>query len=81
MKNLLKLIGWLIALAILAKAGLWAWDNFTNDSRPAPRQQVLDIDKDCRMDADSGSCICRHRQTGERLKIDYSECVSLARGN
>ena len=54
MKNLVKLIGWLIALAILAKAGLWAWDNFTNDRRQGPRQQVVDIDKDCRQDADSG---------------------------
>ena len=81
MKNLVKLIGWLIALAILAKAGLWAWENFISDSRQGPRQQVVDIDKDCRQDADSGQCICRHRRTGERLKIDYAECVSRARGN
>ena len=81
MKNLLNIIAWIIVFFLVYKGLMWAYGEFGGGKHSASQQQVLDIDKDCRMDADSGSCICRHRQTGERLKIEYNECVSLVRGD
>lgn len=80
MKNLIRLIGWLIILALVVKGGMWGYENFISGGTQDRQQPVLDIDKNCRENADTGQCICRHRQTGERLKIVYEECVSLARG-
>lgn len=81
MKNLLNIIAWFIVFALAAKGIMWAYEEFGGGGRTASGAEVVDIDKDCRQDADSGQCICRHRRTGERLKIDYGECVSRARGN
>ena len=81
MKNLLNIIFWIIIFALVAWGIMWAYEEFGDGGQKAAANQVVDIDKDCRQDADSGQCICRHRQTGERLKIDYQECVSRARGD
>lgn len=81
MKNLLNIIVWIIVFVLVAKGIMWAYEELGGGKQVAPGRQVLDIDKDCRTDADSGSCICRHRQTGERLKIEYQECVSLVRSD
>jgi cytoskeletal protein RodZ len=76
MGNLLSLL----VLAALAWAAWWAWQTFTAaDRAPATPTEVLDIDKQCRVFADSGQCMCRHRRTDERLSVPYEECVALAR--
>lgn len=80
MRKLVRTLGLVILIIILSKVVLWAWGEFLAGRQSGSQQQTLDIDKDCRMDADTGSCICRHRRTGERLSIPYDECVSLVRG-
>ena len=70
----------LLVLAALAWGAWWAWQTY---SAPEPTAagpaNVLDIDKKCRVFADSGQCMCRHRRTDERLSVPYDECVELAR--
>jgi hypothetical protein len=78
-----KAIYWavqIIVLALLIKFGLWAYQNYRADGRGQEQQEVLDIDKECLMDADTGFCVCRHRWTQERLKVSREECVSLTQG-
>jgi hypothetical protein len=75
-------ITWLIRIAVvvlLVKAGMWGYEQLPASGRQQPQQQVLDIDKACRIFADSGQCVCRHRRTNRVLDIPYDECVSLAR--
>lgn len=70
----------LAILAALAWGAWWAWQAFSGGGRPAAAPgQVLDIDKQCRVVADTGQCLCRHARTGERLQVPYDECVTLAR--
>lgn len=81
MKNLLNIIAWIIVFVLVAKGIMWAYEEFGGGGRSSAQSEVVDIDKDCRQDADSGQCICRHRRTGERLKIGYNECAARARGD
>ena len=70
----------LLLLAALVAAAWWAWQAFIAPGRAvATPTEVLDIDKRCRVFADSGQCVCRHRRTGERLSVPYDECVERAR--
>ena len=68
----------IILLALLIKAGMWAYQHYGAGGK-AQRQEVLDVDKDCKVIPDTGQCFCRHRWTNERLTVPYRECVSLAR--
>lgn len=77
-------ITWLIRIAIvvlLVKAGMWAYEQRPSGGRTQPQEQVLDIDKACRIFADSGQCVCRHRRTNQVLAVPYNECVALARNS
>ena len=67
----------LIVLAI--RFAWWAYQNYRPDAPAARQPEVPDIDKECRVIADTGQCICRHRWTNERLKVPYKECVALSR--
>ena len=70
----------LLVLAALAWGAWWAWQNFAQrDNGAAAQAEVLDIDKQCHVFADSGQCVCRHRRTEEPLAVPYEECVALAR--
>lgn len=69
----------IIVLALVAKAGLWAYQNYRADDRGQQQQGVLDIDKLCLLDADTAFCVCRHRWTNERLDLPHEECVERAR--
>ncbi len=67
-------------LAALAWGAWWAWQAYTSSGRTtAASGEVLDIDKQCNVIADTGQCLCRHARTGERLQVPYDECVVLAR--
>ena len=80
MRRLMGNLFSLLVLAALAWAAWWAWQTFTAaDRAPATPTEVLDIDKQCRVFADSGQCVCRHWRTDERLSVPYDECVRLAR--
>ena len=69
----------IIVLALVAKAGLWAYQNYRADDRGQQQQEVLDVDKHCLLDADTGFCVCRHRWTNERLDLPHEECMERAR--
>jgi hypothetical protein len=80
MRNAIRGLFQLLVLAALAWGAWWGWQAWDGAQRPAAPARVLDIDKACRLDADSGQCICRHERTGERLSVPYDECRRLARG-
>jgi hypothetical protein len=69
----------IIALALVVKVGLWAYEYFRPDGEPNQQQEVLDIDKRCLTDADTGFCVCRHRWTNERLDLPHEECLERSR--
>ncbi|MCW8844384.1 MAG: hypothetical protein OQK99_00995 [Gammaproteobacteria bacterium] len=69
----------IIALALAAKFGLWAYENFRADGQHQQQEEVLDIDKLCLADADTGFCVCRHRWTNERLDLPHEECLERSR--
>jgi len=76
-----KAIYWtvrVIAILLTIKLALWAYQNYWPGDQGHQQQEVFDIDKLCKMDADTGLCMCRHRRTNERLTIPHEECVSLA---
>ena len=74
-----KLFVWIVRIAVLVlivKVVLWSWEQYQLGSIEEAPQQVSDFDKVCDItNADTGSCVCTHRQTGERLKVSYEECV------
>ena len=78
--TLKKVVSWalqIVALVLAVKFALWAYEGLKPDGPSQPQQEVLDIDKKCLMDADTGFCVCRHRWTNERLDVSRDECVSL----
>ena len=70
---------WIIVAVLAYKAAMWAYQGYQAGEQ-AQQQQVLDIDKICSVTADTGQCVCHHRQTNQRLSIPYEECVSRASG-
>ena len=71
----------IIAAALMYKPVLRAYHGYTAGDQGQEQLEVLDIDKLCRVFADTGQCLCRHRRTNERLSLPYEECVSLARNH
>ena len=78
MRIVFRWLGWAITVLIIYKAATWSYDYFLASDQIPDQQDVVDIDKECRMDADTGRCICRHKRTGEYLQIPYDECKSRA---
>jgi len=78
MKIIISWIIWAVVAVLIFKAALWSYEAYRGQSRPSAQQQVFDLDKECRFQADTGACICRHRRTGERLKLPHSECKERA---
>ena len=69
----------IIAIALAIKFGLWAYQSYRAGNQGHQQLEVLDVDKLCKMDADTRQCICRHRRTNKRISVPYEECVSRAR--
>ena len=78
MRKLISGLFQILVLAAVAWGVWWGWQAFSSTGRTPPAK-VLDIDKQCRVFADSGQCICHHRQTEQPLSVPYDECVVLAR--
>ena len=70
---------WIIVAVLAYKAAMWAYQGYQSGGQ-VQQQKVLDVDKICNVTADTGQCVCRHRQTEERLSIPYEECLSRASG-
>lgn len=82
MRNLISLALKIIAVVVLVKLGMWLYEGYQADKPRKPTQNVLDIDRDCRIiAADTGQCVCRHRHSNEVLATPYDKCVALARSN
>ncbi len=80
MKTLFTWIIRLIVLALIVKVVLWSWEQYQQGGKETPSAEVNDFDKVCRItNPDLGSCVCLHRETNERLKVPYDECVQRAR--
>jgi hypothetical protein len=77
-----KIFRWLSLIAVLVLTyygAMWGYENYQAGQKKAPQGNVLDIDKECRIVADTRQCTCRHRETNERLEVHYEKCISLAR--
>lgn len=83
MRIVIRLLIWIIVALLAYKVAVWAFEKY--QSRPRSGQHsgqqevVPDSDKVCKVIADTGQCICRHRKTNDRLTLPYEECVSRAR--
>ena len=76
-----KGIYWVIRITVfvlVVKFAFWAYDAYLANNRVEQQEEVLDIDKQCLMDADTSYCMCRHRWTKERLDIPHAECMERA---
>jgi hypothetical protein len=70
----------IIVFALALKFAFWAYENYrAGGQRDQQSQVVLDVDKHCLADADTGFCVCRHRTTNQRLDLPYEECLERAR--
>jgi hypothetical protein len=79
LRNVILWIVWILVLALAIKLAAWAYENFWPDPPAETAQEVLEVDMECRVIADTGQCFCRHRWTEERLSVPYRQCVDLAR--
>ena len=79
MRKLISLALWIIAAVLAYKAAMWAYQGYQAGGQ-VQQQEVIDADKICSVTADTGQCVCRHRQTMQRLSIPYEECRSRATG-
>jgi len=77
MRKGISLVLWIIAAVLAYKATMWAYQGYQAGGQ-VQQQQVLDVEKICNITADTGQCVCRHRQTNQRISIPYEECVSRA---
>lgn len=78
MKQVIRWVIWAVMAFFVYKAALWSYDVYKTRDRTPAQQEVFDLDKECIMDADTGRCFCRHRRTGENLRLPYEECKSRA---
>jgi hypothetical protein len=78
MKNVIRWVIWVVLAVLIYKAALWSFDSYKARNRAPVQQKIPDIDKDCKMDADTGRCVCRHKRTGEPIKLPYEECKGRA---
>ena len=69
---------WIIVAAFTYKAALWVYQGYKAGEQPQQQEELLDVDKICRVIPDTGQCVCRHRETDQRLFIPYDECVTRA---
>ena len=70
---------WIIVAVLAYKAAMWAYQGYQAGGQ-VQQQEVLDVDKICNVTADTGQCVCRHRQTNQIISIPYEECRSRASG-
>ncbi|MFB3079974.1 MAG: hypothetical protein ACE1Y4_18420, partial [Lysobacterales bacterium] len=69
---------WIIAAVLTYKLALWAYQGYQESKQEHQQQEVLEFYKVCWIDADTRRCMCRHRQTKQRISMAYDECVSRA---
>lgn len=83
MRFIIRLLTWIIIALLAYKVALWAFEEFQSrqqfTKQSTQKKEVLDTDKVCKVIADTGQCVCRHRKTNDRLALPYDECVSRAR--
>lgn len=70
----------IIVLVLIVKVVMWSWGQFQQGGRNSQAGEVRDVDKVCKItNPDTGQCFCVHRETRDRLKVPYDECVALSR--
>jgi hypothetical protein len=83
MRIVIRLLIWIIVALLVYKVGLWAYEEYQPRLKSGPRsgrqEEIHDSDKVCKVIADTGQCVCRHRRTNDRLSLPYEECISRAR--
>jgi hypothetical protein len=70
---------WIIVAVFVYKAALWAYQGVKAGEQAQQQEELHDVDKICRVIPDTGQCVCRHRETDQRIFLPYDECVSRAK--
>lgn len=79
MKNLFTWVVRIAVLLVLVKVIMWSWEQYQGGGQESA-SDISDWDMECVItNPDSGSCVCIHRDTGERLMVDYEKCVKLSK--
>jgi len=80
MNKLWTLIKNLVILLLVIFVVRWSWQKFNeSDTTQHDLSRIPDSDKVCRIvNADTGACVCYHRQTEARLALSHDECLSRA---
>jgi hypothetical protein len=80
MNKLMTLIKNLVILLLVVLVVRWSWQKFNEgDSSETDLSRIPESDRICRIvNADTGACVCYHRQTEVRLALSHDECLSRA---
>jgi hypothetical protein len=66
----------ILIVVVTVNLALWAYRGLTKDDTVLKQETVMDADIVCLKVADTGQCMCRHRETNQRIDVGYSDCVS-----
>jgi len=78
MRKVTQWLFWIILIVLAYKVALWVYQGLSTGGQAQQQEEIFDHDKVCRIIADTGQCICRHRQNNQILNISFDECVSRA---
>ena len=78
LRKIIYWVLWIIVAAFVYKAALWAYQGVKAGERPQQQEELRDFDKICRVMPGTGQCVCRHRETDQRIFLPYDECVTRA---
>lgn len=76
MRKALNLVSLLVIVFVTFKLTMWAYHGLTKIEPQLSKQEIMDADIVCMQVADTGQCMCRHRDTNDLLDVGYDECVS-----
>lgn len=75
MRKALNLVSLLVIVLVTFKLTMWAYHGLTETEPQLSKQEIMDADTVCMQVADTGQCMCRHRDTNDLLDVGYDECV------
>jgi len=76
MRKFMNTVMLIAIVAVTVALAWWAYQGITMDDPVSRQETVTDADIVCMQVADTGQCMCRHRDTNDLLDVGYDECVS-----
>jgi hypothetical protein len=79
MRKVYDWVLWIISTALLIWVVIWGYRGYTQGNRAELPEKVPEYQTHCSITADTGQCVCHHRESRLQISIGYDECVSRAR--